>query len=192
MDPENFHATWPGWTAHKTLVLPIPPERWAPPESAVVLDGLVFEPKRELHVTLIGRGLGQTLHGEPGRRGLRIQTVHEAFDRQDWSFTRTGELLRLEKRELPGHGRGRAIGSLIERIDMPAMAAFYDTLAELLGRGLAIPPAHVTLYTTGRARGIGLPDVATLQRLTVREVSAAELAHASPAELAARRNDRRH
>ncbi len=158
----------PGWTPHRMLVLPIPRERWAPPDEGVEVDGLLFLPKRELHLTLIGRGLGQVLHGDPSRR----QAVREAFSRLNWGFTRTGELLRLEKRELAGGGHGRAIGSIIERIELPAMVPFYESLAALLGRTLAIPPPHVTLYTAGRSQGIGVPDVATLRRLVVRQVPA--------------------
>lgn len=165
----RHHVAWPGWTPQKMLVLPIAPELWAPPVETLVVDGLTFLPARGLHVTLVGRWLGPALQSEPGRR----QAVREAFRRLDWGFTRTGELLRLEKHELAGgRGHGRAIGSVIERIEMPAMAAFYDELAVLLGRGLSIPPPHVTLYTTGRSQGIAVPDVATLQRLTVHEVQA--------------------
>ena len=163
----QHHVPWPGWTAQKTLILPLPPEVWPPPVETLMVDGLTFVPVRELHVTLVGRWLGPALQSEPERR----QTVRDSFMRLDWGFTPTGELLRLEKQELPGGGgHGRVIGSIIERIDMPAMAAFYDQLAELLGRGLSIPPPHVTLYTAGRSQGIGVPDVATLQRLVVREV----------------------
>lgn len=148
-------------------MLPISPDLWAPPVETLVVDGLTLLPARELHVTLIGRWLGPALQSDPGRR----QAVRKAFLRLDWGFTRSGELLRLEKHELPGGGgHGRTISSIIERIELPAMAAFYDELAMLLGRGLSIPPPHVTLYTTGRSQGIAVPDVATLQRLTVHEV----------------------
>lgn len=162
------HIPGPGWTPHKTLVLPIPVEQWEPPDEPVVVDGITFQPKRELHVTLIGRGLGQVLHADPAKR----QAVREEFLKLNWDFTRTGQLLRLEKRELPGSGRGRSIGAIIERIEMPAMARFYDALAGLLERGLAIPPPHVTLYTAGTSQGIGVPDVATLNRLTVHQIPA--------------------
>lgn len=162
----KHHVAGPHWTPQKTLVLPIPPEQWAPPEEPALVDEITFVPKRELHVTLIGRGLAQSLHPDPVRR----QAVREAYSRLDWGFTRTGEMLQLEKRELAGSGHGRAIGSIIERIELPAMVPFYEALAVLLGRGLAIPPPHVTLYTAGRSQGIGVPDVATLRRLLVREV----------------------
>lgn len=163
----QHQVAWPGWTAQKTLVLPIAPEQWSPPVETLKVDGLTFLPARELHVTVVGRWLGPALQSEPRRR----HAVREAFMRLDWGYTRTGELLRLEKHELPGSGtHGRTIGSIIERIEMPAMAKFYNELAEMLGRGLSIPPPHVTLYTTGRSQGIAVPDVATLQRLTVHEV----------------------
>ncbi|MDQ3289328.1 MAG: hypothetical protein M3Q42_13965 [Pseudomonadota bacterium] len=174
MTPTNAFS-WPGWTPQKTLILPIPPDLWPPPSSTIALDGITFQPKHELHVTLVGRGLGQALHGEPGRRGFRVQAVREAFGRQNWDFERSGQFLRLEKRELAGRGRGRSIGSIVEHVRMPALARFYDELADLLGRKLAIPPPHVTLYTVGRSQGIAVPDVATLQRLAVREVKAGEL-----------------
>ncbi len=167
----QHHVAWPGWTPQKTLVLPISPELWAPPVETLVVDGLTFLPARELHVTLVGRWLGPALQSDPGRR----QAVRDAFMRLDWGYTRSGELLRLEKHELPGSGGGRAIGSIIERIEMPAMARLYDELAVLLGRRLSIPPPHVTLYTTGRSQGIAVPDVATLQRLTVHEVPTASI-----------------
>jgi len=165
----KHHVPWPSWTTHRTLELPVTAEQWAPPVEPAEVDGLTFQPKRELHVTLIGRGLGQALYGDLGRR----QAVREVFMRLDWGFERTGELLQLEKRQLAGGGHGRAIGSIIERIELPAMMPFYNAIALLLGRRLAIPPPHVTLYTAGRSQGIGVPDVATLRRLVVRQVASA-------------------
>lgn len=179
MDPDN-HVAWPGWTAERTLLLPIPAERWPPPTAPVLLDDIEFQPKSELHVTLVGRAVGQILQGEYGRPGVRTQTVREAFGKVHWHITRTGELLRLEKTELPGRGRGRTIGSIIELVKMPALEEFYSLLSEHLDRDLTAPPPHVTLYTSGRAQGIAVPDQATLDRLTVREVAASELADYTP------------
>jgi hypothetical protein len=180
MDSET-HVPWPGWTSRKTLVLPIPADRWTPPRAPVTIDAITFMPKRELHVTLNSRGLGQVLHGAPGERGQRA-AVRAAFEALDWEIHRTGERLRLEKRELSG---GRAIGAIIERIEMPAMTEFYEALAQLLGRTLAIPPPHVTLYTTPRSQGLALPDAATLRRLTVREVAASELSASASGRVSA-------
>ncbi|MBW3550757.1 MAG: hypothetical protein KY442_08010 [Proteobacteria bacterium] len=188
MNPAS-QTPWPGWSSQKTLVLPLSPDRWSPPTDAVEIDGLHFAPKRELHVTLVGRRIGQALHAGLGERRVRSKAVREAFCALDWRFTRTHELHRLQKREQMGHGAGRCIGSIVELIEMPALAVFYRTIGELLGREVPVPPAHVTLYTAGRAKGVGVPDTATLRRLSQRELSTVEVATASvPAHAASGRS----
>ena len=49
------------------------------------------------------------------------------------------------------------MASVIELVEIPALDFYYRWLGDLLGRQLAVPPAHVTLYTHGKARGIGIP-----------------------------------
>jgi hypothetical protein len=159
---------WPGWSAHKTLVLPIHPRQWAPPRGALELDALRLQAKRELHVTLIGTALAQELRDAGW---VRTRAIRDAFAALDWRYVRTGVLLLLHK---PADGNAPT-HSLIERIEMPAMADFHNALARLLQRPLPVPPPHVTLYTAGRPSGIGLPDERSLQRYSVRTVSREEL-----------------
>jgi hypothetical protein len=156
-----------------TLVLPIPPRTWPPPARAVTLDGLVFLPKRELHITLIGSELGARLRASVAAPSLDA-AIAAAVAGQDWRFTRSGRLLRLQK-SIEDDGTTRTVGSIIELIDLPAMAPFHAALSRLIGQALPVPPAHVTLYTQGSAKGIGVPSDADLQALRVREVDAAEL-----------------
>ncbi len=174
MDPALF-ATWPGWSARRALVLTLPAERWAPPPSSVLIDESWFAPQRELHVTVANRRLGQQLHPDLGTARPRVKAARTAFERLDWRFRRTGRFMRLEKHELASFGHGRRIGSIIELIELPAMAMFYRELEIMIGRELLVPPPHITLYTLGRSRGIGVPDDAALRRLKVRDVSAREL-----------------
>lgn len=156
-----------------TLLLPVPRSRWAPPAGPVTLDGVELHPKEELHVTLIGSMLGSELRRSlaPARLDREIAAL---LDRLDWSFTRTGRCLLLRKASL-GEGHRRVAHSVIECIDMPAMADFHQALGKLLGRQLPIPPAHVTLYVAGRARGIGVPDPRRLRALAVRVLAPGEL-----------------
>lgn len=165
---------WPGWTQQKTLLLPIDPAEWAPEAHPVLLDGHHFVPKPELHVTLIGRALGQQLLASPGERRYRTLVARTAFESLDWSFTRTGTLLRLEKHGAEG-GPDDRMGSIIELVELPAMVEFHRQLGLLLGRELPVPPPHVTLYTAGKAKGIGVPNTNALREFTVREVVADEL-----------------
>lgn len=162
----------PTTTPH-TLVLPIAPERWPPPRAAIGIDGVQLEPKSELHVTLVGRALGAELHATFGDHAEALVTT--ARDAQDWSFRRRRDWLLLRK---PFIVDGHAViaHSLVERVELPAMAPFHRALGRLLGRQLPVPPPHVTLYTAGRAQGIGVSSPARLRAFTVRRVEASELA----------------
>lgn len=164
---KRFNA-WPGWSARKTLVLPIHPRQWPPPRGTLELDALRLRARRELHVTLIGTALAQELRNAGW---VRTRAIRDVFTALDWRYVRTGVLLLLRK---PADGHAPAY-SLIERIEMPAMADFHKALARLLQRPLPVPPPHVTLYTAGRPSGIGLPDERSLQRYSVRSVSHEEL-----------------
>lgn len=160
----------PEWTKRGTLLLPVDAAAWAPLPPVLVLDGIRFAAKRELHLTLIGRALGAELQAACARDHGFAAAVADAVAAADWSFRRTGRYLRLLRR-----GEGRRRHSIIERIELPAMAPFHARLGRLLGRALPVPPPHVTLYTAGDPRGIGVPDEASLARCAARPVDADEL-----------------
>jgi hypothetical protein len=172
----ELHAVWPGLAPTGALILPIPVQVWAPPASPVRLDGLRFAPKSELHVTLLGRDKLRRLYGESrlGRRAVR-GVLRAAFETIDWSFARGGRRLRLQKLRKGG----ARIGSVVELIDQPGRAAFVDRVRAQTGVDVPVGPAHVTLYTSGDARGIGVPDEAALREFTLREVGLDELRAAS-------------
>ena len=151
---------WPGWTKQDTLLLPVPPEAWPPPAAPVTIDGITLQPKRELHITLVGRRLGRELRAAADAGRIRADAVRKAFEARDWSWTATGGRTLLEA---PAKRKGDPMRhALVEHLDLPAMAAFHGDLADLLGRSLPVPPPHVTLYVAGSRQGIGLPDRETL------------------------------
>ena len=156
-------ARWPGWTRQHTLLLPVPPEEWPPPEAPVTVDGLTLHPKRELHITLVGNQLGTALRIAAQSGDVERDAVRAAFEREDWRWSRTGRRTLL--RAAPKRRGGPERHALVEHVDLPAMARFHATLGDLLGRDLPVPPPHVTLYVAGTDQGIGLPDAATLARL---------------------------
>lgn len=158
--------------ATHALVLPIAPERWPPPRAAIELDGLHLEPKPELHLTLVGRALGAELHAAFGDRAEAC--IGAARRAHDWRFERTGHCLLLRK-PFTAHGRAAIAHSLVELVDLPAMAPFQRALGRLLGRQLPVPPPHVTLYVAGRPQGIGASSPARLRALTLRRVAVGEL-----------------
>ena len=165
-------AKWPGWSTERTLVLPVPVSLWAPPGHGVTLDGVAFEPKAELHVTLAGGDLGGELHAAVGQR-LLDEASRAAFEGLDWSFVREGRWVILRKETLV-EGERKVARSVIELVDLPAMARFQCGLGRLLGRELAVPPPHVTLFTAGRDKGIGVANRRQLRAYAVREVGGIE------------------
>lgn len=147
-------------------ILPIAAADWAPPKAPVVVDGIKLTPKSELHITLIGSALDRELRATLAAPFLDA-VIASLRGAQDWRFTRTG--IRLLLRRSYGTGETRVIAhSLVERIDLPAMARFHHALGRLLGRQLPVPPPHVTLYTAGRAHGIGVSSPSRLRAFTVR------------------------
>lgn len=155
----DVKASWPGFSARGTLVLPLPD---APPAAPVDIEGLRFEPKRELHVTLIGHALGADL-----RAALRTRCdarVRALFASLDWRHRRLGAFHLIEKHARRDDGRMGRVASVVELIEMPAMAGFHGALGALLGRELPSPPPHVTLYVHGKASGIGVPTPRALRQ----------------------------
>ncbi|MDN5780647.1 MAG: hypothetical protein L0H23_01265 [Luteimonas sp.] len=155
-----------------SIVLPVPPERWPPPRGGVRLDSLAFDPKRELHVTLVGTSLGRELQATLG--AAAAARVGDARIALDWQFERGGRCLLLRK-SFVEHGHVLVAHSIVEMIGLPAMAPFHRALGRLLGRQLPVPPPHVTLYTAGCARGIGVSSPARLRAFAVRSIAADEL-----------------
>lgn len=154
---------WPGWSDENTLILPLDE---APPAKPLDVDGRRFEPKGELHVTLVGRALGAELRRALGAR-LDAAT-RPAFEALDWSHAFTGERRLIEAPCAADDGKPGPVASIIELVELPAMPYFHRWLGELLGRQVAVPPPHVTLYTHGRAKGIGLATPRLLRAHTRR------------------------
>ena len=159
---------WPRPDGGDSLVLPIAPDCWPPPRHGVEIDGLAFTPKPELHITVIDNRLERELREAFATPWLRA-AVSTAFDKQDWRFTRSRRHWLLRKPFVEA-GRLRMAHSIIERVELPAMAPLHRELGRLLGRQLPAPPPHVTLYVAVRAQGIGVSSEARLRAFAVREV----------------------
>lgn len=160
---------WPGLTTRRTLILPVPSGEWALPPGERVIDGVAFLPQAALHITLANRDAIAAVEGARGQARAEA-TLLDAFVACDWRYRRTGHFRRLCQAQLPEPDAG----SIIEMLDLPGLGEFYRALAAV-GMARPVPPAHLTLWTHARPRGIGVPDAATLAELHVRDVSAQEL-----------------
>ncbi|TZF89520.1 hypothetical protein [Cognatilysobacter lacus] len=159
-------TTWPGWTQDDTLVLPLDD---SPPTAPLEIDGRVFAPKQELHVTVVAHALGRELRDVLGDR-LEAGT-RPAFEALDWSYRRTEQRRVIRRPGVGDDGKPGTLASVIELVEMPALGFYHRWLGELLGRQLTMPPAHITLYTHGKASGIGIPTERCLRAWSRREAA---------------------
>ena len=158
-----------------SLILPIARRDWPPPDAPITIDGVRLQPKSELHVTLVGTSLGEELLRSVARPLLH-DTVARALATHDTHPLRTG-VLHLLRKPFDEDGRRDVAHSVIEHVHLPAMATLHAALGRLLGRQLPVPPPHVTLYTAGDHRGIGVSSPRRLRALAIRRVDPAELRH---------------
>jgi len=160
----------PHWTSARTLLLPISTQEWPALPERLQLDGFDLRRKRELHATIVGHALGTRVRDCIAADAHVRDAIAEAITGLDWQWQRCRSWALLEKREDETRRQ-----SLVEHLSMPAMAAFHRRLGALLAETLPVPPPHVTLYTSGGGKGIGLPDASALERLRLRVVDQAEL-----------------
>lgn len=146
---------WPGFRPDGGLLLPLPTavfSKGLPP--ALRWSGPTLRRKHEFHATLLNRACGSA-----ARQALGDEGVRRFFQAQDWTLHRTGDARLLHK---PGKPPAH---TLVEMVELRALATFRGDLANATGQALPPVPPHVTLYTAGKHEGIGLPDQATLERL---------------------------
>jgi hypothetical protein len=118
--------------------------------------GTRWQRKREFHMTAVstavltaaGAGLEDTW--EVAARVLSGRSIGPIYARDDVRLvTRPGDELR----------------TLIVMVDAPGLSGLYEDLGAALGAAMTPPPAHVTLYSTDPAYGIGIDDEAQLAQL---------------------------
>ena len=155
-------GAWPGFSAGGAVVIAIDPARWPPPAQPLILAARAYDPKHELHLTVIGRALGQALRAAVASGGLDEAVLRQAFEAGPWRLRRSGWWLPLRREAT---AEKPAAASVIEPVALPAMARFHTRLSAATGRQLPVPPPHVTLFVEGDAEGIGVPDASTLAQL---------------------------
>lgn len=169
---------WPGFQPDGGLLLPLPAGTVSLPCSgSLELNSQRFVAKRELHITLLNRALGTVL-----RNALGVDTVRFHFEAQNWAINRTGDgqLLHTIKHDAM---QLLECGSIIERLDVPALAAFRIALADAAKIHVPALLPHVTLYAAGDPVGIGLPDLAALHAAHVADICLPGMRNRAPPEL---------
>jgi hypothetical protein len=122
------------------------------PETIVVL-GKRWRRKREFHLTAVAERVIESL--DPGEHAWN-RVIDVASGRDLGTITVRDEIRRVRSPEQPG------LETLIVMADCPGLERLYSDLSSALAVQLSPPPAHVTLYSTDPAAGIGIVDEAEL------------------------------
>ncbi|HRQ64920.1 MAG TPA: hypothetical protein PKZ76_08655 [Xanthomonadaceae bacterium] len=162
MQADDTRLSWNGLAAGGGLLLALDRAAWPLREAGVLLDGLHFEPKRELHVTLLTRAQAQTL----AALGVDPRALRLLAEPLQWSWRARDEAWRLRRQR-----DGSEVQSLIVRIDMPAQSDWRHILGERFGVDLGEPVPHLTLYTLGDPNGISVPNRLAFEALRMERVS---------------------
>src|SRR3954452_10541045 len=122
-----------------------------PPIPDVIrFAGADWRGKREVHVTLAG---ATTI------RGVALEAdemVKRAARHLSFTITLRDELW---------HVRENDAQAIIRMCDVDGAEEFFTKLEREMLKAIARPPYHVTLYTIGTLRGIGIPTHVELHRL---------------------------
>lgn len=146
-----------------------------------------FQPKDEVHITVIGKALAKEI-SELAKRMPEIRTtIRKAIDETDWSYKKINKFYHVskekEKEDEEGNPRILHAESIIQMVEVPQIEKFFEKLASILGHKIEIPPTHVTLYTVGDHKGIGIPDNIAFTRYVEREVRQNELQNISNSKI---------
>lgn len=122
-----------------------------PPIPDVIhFDGADWRAKREFHVTLAGTTTMRALSNTPD------EVIKRAT---------TGLTFAIALRDEYWHLHENETRTIIRMCDIEGAEEFFVRLEREMLMAVARPPYHVTLYTIGTLRGIGIATSAELHRL---------------------------
>ena len=162
---------WPGFNEKGTVLIDLAYESFLLSKVPVLVDGIYYTPKDELHVTLVGEEVSSILQHKIKQDPKNIEVLVHIFESIDWAFDKTGPVHILSSSK-----KSEIQKSIIMLIDMPGMTTFYQQLKSfgLIPGKTPIPPAHVTLYTYNCPPGIGVPCNETLRTLSKKTLTVKE------------------
>lgn len=123
--------------------------------STVDFANATWRLKREFHVTLLNSRATSRVTEATGDAFRSVEVLRRAV-RKDFAVVPSASVWIVRK------ANAKAI---VVECDVTGAEELFTEIAAETGVDLERPPYHITLYTIGTARGIGLPTRAELERL---------------------------
>lgn len=171
--------SWPGFNEMASMIIPLDWSDFIFTPKRVRIEDARFEPKDELHITVISKRVGRTLGKKMSLDPLLAVRVTKKFEAIDWGFEPVGPvhiISRLKEKREDEQATLCHEKTIILKLDMPGLADFYEALKtlNLISADTSTPPPHVTLYTLNCPTGISLANNKILDDLSCRTLSIRE------------------
>jgi hypothetical protein len=149
-----------------TLLLRLRKDEVGLGEQPVTYQGKHFQPKDEVHITVVGSALGEELREALDVAG-RASTFANLVAATDWRYTLLDGWHHVVRRgDEPAE-------SIIRMVEVPTLPIFYAQLEVLAGLSIPPRPAHITLYTWRDDGGIGIATWEEFAELVVGPINPA-------------------
>jgi hypothetical protein len=135
-------------------------------DRPVRYQGLLFQPKRELHITIISKDAG-VIMAHLTRHPEDVEDILDLVVSTNWSFYRLNTFYYVQEKP--------EVETIIQMVEIPALQSFLGELSRLAGHGFLMPPTHITLYERGAEKGIAIPDQHSLQHLMKTQIQPQEV-----------------
>jgi len=135
-----------------------------------------FSLKNELHITIIGSNLMSLIKEKLKTNRYQKDLFLRAIAETDWSYELLDKFYHLVKEADDISEKGKVSGeSIIQMVHVPELEKFYGKLEAIIGEKILQRPTHVTIYTYGNQRGIGVNIQSELEKYSHGEVALDQL-----------------
>jgi hypothetical protein len=136
-------------------------------QGEVVYKDKTFQPKQELHITILSREAAESVKIHLEQHPDELESIQQLINNTDWSFRKRNQFFRVEENQ--------DVESIVQLVQISELKAFFQKLSEQINTDLEPPPAHITLYTRGNSKGIGIPTNEDFKQLAREEINMGEL-----------------
>ena len=161
---ELMPSAWFERSDSSSVLFQLPKSWLARAPQAHSLDGLMFEAKQELHLTLLSSREAEILAAK-----LHAPAWCEVFEALDWTLSTSGKAALMKETKPAGLEY-----SLVTPVTCPAVNQFRNRLSGMSGVALADTVPHVTLWVRPSGRGIGIDSVSQYNDCFVRVLDTVE------------------
>ena len=145
-----------------TLLLSLGSEEIVDPGVKEAAEAEGFEIKDKLHLTVIGFKQGKLLKAALKANPELATEIEELAMTAAWGVKLTGERYKLSKLY---DGEDTPRESIIEMLQCSGIEDFFTRINSLTGLDLHEQPPHVTLFTKGNPKGIGITSAEEIEEL---------------------------